>query len=275
VRIWILGCRGSTPAPGPTTLRYGGHTSAVAVAADDGPPTLLLDAGTGLANLPPVCGGAAFEGAILLTHLHWDHTHGLPFSPATDHPDASVSLYLPAQEAPAEKVLAWAMAPPHFPIGPDGLRGAWSFRDLDEGVVQAGGFEVLAREVPHKGGRTFGYRVTAPDGGSLAYLPDHQPSRLGPGETGFGPVHEAASALADGVDLLVHDAQYTAEEFPRLHHFGHAAVDYAVALGQASDVGQLLAFHHAPTRSDDELDELADRFGSACTFAREGAELVV
>jgi phosphoribosyl 1,2-cyclic phosphodiesterase len=273
VRVWVLGCRGSTPRPGPTTLRYGGNTSALALAADDGPPTLLLDAGTGLTNLPRVLGERPFRGSLLLTHLHWDHTHGLPFSPATDHPDAAVDLSMPAQEAPAEKALSWAMSPPHFPIGPDGLRGTWTFRGLAEGVVETGGFSVLAREIPHKGGRTFGYRVTAPDGARLAYLPDHQPSRLGPGETGFGPLHEAASALAKSVDLLVHDAQYTAEEFPRLHDLGHAAIDYAVTLARAADVGRLLAFHHAPGRTDDDLDVLADRYADVATFAREGTAL--
>lgn len=134
---------------------------------------------------------------------------------------------------------------------------------------------MLAREIPHKGGRTFGYRVTAPNGASLAYLPDHQPSRLGLGATGFGPLHEAARALAGGVDLLIRDAQYTAEEFPHLHGFGHAAIDYAVALARAADVGRLLAFHHAPTRTDAELDALADRFAGSATFAREGLELTV
>lgn len=275
MKVWILGCRGSTPSPGPQTVRFGGHTSAIAVAADDGHPTLLLDAGTGLANLPAVLDHQPFRGAVLLTHLHWDHTHGLPFSAATDHPDAAIDLYLPAQGAGAETVLAQAMSPPHFPIGPDGLQGTWSFRGRDEGVVETAGFEVLAREIPHKGGRTFGYRITGPDGASLAYLPDHQPSSLGPGESGFGVLHEAACALASGVDLLVHDAQYTAAEFPRLQQFGHSAIDYAVALARAADVGELVAFHHAPTRTDDQLDELADRFGGAVTFAREGGELAV
>jgi phosphoribosyl 1,2-cyclic phosphodiesterase len=274
VRVWVLGCRGSTPAPGPATVRYGGHTSALAVAVDEGPPTLLLDAGTGLMNLRAVLGGDAFRGALLLSHLHWDHTHGLPFSPATDRDDAAVALLLPAQEAPADKALAWAMSPPHFPIGPDGLRGSWSFHDLDEGWFEAGGFEVLAREIPHKGGRTFGYRVVAPDGRSLAYLPDHQPSALGHGPDGFGPFHEAAHALVDGVHLLVHDSQYTAEEFPDLHHFGHSAIDYAVDLARVGEVGRLLAFHHAPTRTDDELDALTDRFAPAI-FAREGDVLTL
>lgn len=287
MKVWFLGCRGSTPAPGPNTARYGGHTSCLAVAADDGPPTLLLDAGTGLANLADVTEGQPFQGAMLLTHLHWDHTHGLPFSPVTDHPHAAVDLYLPDQGTPAELLLARAMSPPHFPIGPDELRGAWSFNSLGEGQLAAtagpppgnghtaGGFEVLACEIPHKGGRTFGYRVTAPDGSSLAYLPDHQPSRLGPGPDGFGEIHATARALTEGADLLVHDAQYTADEFPQMHNFGHAAIDYAVSLARSSQVGQLVAFHHAPTRTDPEIDDLADRFSRDAIFAREGLELNV
>jgi ribonuclease BN (tRNA processing enzyme) len=167
------------------------------------------------------------------------------------------------------------MSPPHFPIGPSGLRGSWTFHSVEEGGLRTGGFEVLAREIPHKGGRTFGYRVTAPDGARLAYLPDHQPSRLGPGLHGFGPVHDAALALVSGVDLLVHDAQYTAEEFPRMHHLGHSAIDYAVELARAADVGRLLAFHHAPTRTDLDLDALADDFAGVATFAQEGLELTV
>lgn len=275
MKVWILGCRGGTPTPGPSTVRYGGHTSCLAVAADDGPPTLLLDAGTGLAHLPDVSDGRAFRGAVLLTHLHWDHTHGLPFSPATDHPDATVALHLPAQGPPAAELLARAMSPPHFPIGPDGLRGSWTFSGLEEGPFEVAGFEVLAREIPHKGGRTFGYRVTAPDGTSLAYMPDHQPSRLGPGVGGFGPLHEAALTLAAEADLLVHDAQYTAEEFPALHHFGHSAIDYAVELMHAADAGRLVAFHHEPTRTDAALDALADRFAGAATFAREGDQVTL
>ena len=275
MKVWVLGCRGSTPTPGPTTVRYGGHTSCLAVAADDGPPTLLLDAGTGLTNLADVLDGQPFRGTLLVTHLHWDHTHGLPFSPATDHPEAAVDLHLPNQGVPAEMLLARAMSPPHFPIGPSGLRGSWSFKSVEEGGLSAGGFEVLAREIPHKGGRTFGYRITAPGGASLAYLPDHQPSRLGSGPHGFGPLHEAARALVDGVDLLVHDAQYTAEEFPRMHDFGHSAIDYAVDLARAANVGKLLAFHHAPGRTDAELDDLADRFAGAATFAQEGLELTL
>ena len=91
---------------------------------------------------------------------------------------------------------------------------------------------MLALEIPHKGGRTFGYRVS--DGrSSIAYLSDHGPSALGPGPDGWGPYHDAALALADGVDVLIHDAQHTADELPAAGACGHSAADYAVRLGRA------------------------------------------
>lgn len=253
----LCGVRGSTPAPGPAFTRYGGHTSCVAVARDGEAPRLLLDAGTGIRRVWELLGRRPFTGSVLLGHLHWDHTQGLPFFRAGDDPDAQVTLYLPAQspDGDAEALLARAMSPPHFPIRPSQLRGRWAFGELEEGACELEGFAVLAREIPHKGGRTFGYRVS--DGRhSLAYLSDHHPAGLGAGPAGFGPYHGAAWALADGVDLLIHDAQYTAAEFPARAHFGHSAVDYAVGLAAACGVGRLLLFHHDPARTDAEVDAL-------------------
>ena len=216
MRIHLCGVRGSTPAPGAEFDRYGGHTSCVALCPNDGAPggpvdgnaapRLILDAGTGLRRVTGLLGGAPFNGTIILTHLHWDHVHGLPFFAAGDRPGARVTLMLPEQgSAGAEEVLALGMSPPHFPIRPSGLRGEWSFCGLAPGVFTAEGFTVEAREVPHKGGRTFGYRVS--DGHSaIAYIPDHCPTALGPGPEGWGEYHPAALGLAAGVDLLIHDS---------------------------------------------------------------------
>ena len=255
MRLHLCGTRGSTPAPGADFLRYGGHTSCVAVAHDDAPVSLLVDAGTGVRRVTALLRDRPFVGAILLGHLHWDHTQGLPFFQAGDHPDAQVDLYLPAQHGAAAAVLARGFSPPHFPIGPEGLRGRWAFHGLDEGVHQIAGFEVLAREIPHKGGRTFGYRIS--DGtASVAYLSDHHPASLGDGPQGFGPYHEAACALASGVDVLLHDAQYLASEWPQRRTFGHSTVDYAVGLAEAAGVGRLVLFHHDPDRTDEQVEAL-------------------
>lgn len=258
MRATLCGVRGSTPAPGPEFVRIGGHTSCVAIAAGDhdgAPPCLLLDAGTGIRRVPDLLDGQAFVGTILLTHLHWDHVQGIPFFTAGDRDDARVTLAMPAQGDPLA-VLSRAMGPPHFPITPDGLHGAWSFLGLEPGKHELEGFEVVAAEIPHKGGRTYGYRITE-GGHSLSYLPDHGPHGCGPGPDGHGARHEAALELADGVDLLVHGAQFTEAEHGRAADFGHATVEYAVALAEEAGARQLVLFHHAPARTDDQVDEIA------------------
>jgi ribonuclease BN (tRNA processing enzyme) len=267
VRIHLCGVRGSTPAPGAEFVRYGGHTSCVAIAPDGGPVHLILDAGTGLRRVTGLLGGAPFAGTIILTHLHWDHVHGLPFFTAGDRDDARVTLLLPESEeaqnqegsAGAEEVLARGMSPPHFPIRPSGLRGEWSFCNLAPGAFKAEGFTVEAREVPHKGGRTFGYRVS--DGHSaIAYIPDHCPTALGPGPEGWGEYHPAALGLAADVDLLIHDSFLLPDEVAAEASFGHPAADYAVSLGRRAHARHVLLTHHKPDRTDDALDALAARF---------------
>jgi phosphoribosyl 1,2-cyclic phosphodiesterase len=273
VRIHLCGVRGSTPAPGADFLRYGGHTSCVAIAHDDAPsPTLILDAGTGIRSVTSLLGEQAFGGTILLTHLHWDHVQGLPFFFAGDRDDARVSLFLPEQEdgAGAVSVLARSMSPPHFPMQPDQLRGSWSFATVAPGEHELGGFSVLAREIPHKGGRTFGYRVS--DGRStFTYMPDHCPTSFGAGPDGCGEYHPAALELAAGTDALLHDSQLlTPNELAAEGRFGHAAADYAVELGRRAQARRVLLAHHRPDRGDDALDHLAGRFADTV-----GVEVIV
>jgi phosphoribosyl 1,2-cyclic phosphodiesterase len=264
VRIHLCGVRGSTPAPGQEFLRYGGHTSCVAVAHDGAAgPTLILDAGTGLRRVTALLGGEAFTGTILLTHLHWDHVQGLPFFRAGDRDGARVTLLLPGQGdgRPAVEVLARDMSPPHFPIPPSELRGDWSFGSIEPGPFKASGFTVEAREVPHKGGRTFGYRVS--DGRSVVtYIPDHCPTVPGPGPEGWGEYHPAALDLAAGTDLLIHDSFLLAHEVAAEAAFGHAAADYSVGLGRRAGARRVMLAHHKPDRTDDELDKLAGRFAA-------------
>ena len=249
MRLTILGVRGSTPAPGAQFVRYGGHTSCVAVsAAGASAPTLLLDAGTGLREASALLDGAAFTGSILLTHLHWDHMQGIPFFVAGDRPDARVTVYLPAQDGRSGvELLARPMSPPAFPIGPAGLLGAWAFHAIDDGTFDAEGFTVTAVDIEHKGGRTFGYRIDG-EGASVAYLPDHAPKVA---------VSDALLDMLAGVDLLIHDAQFLDHERPRAEDFGHATISDAVALAERVQAKRVVLFHHAPGRTDDALDQIA------------------
>lgn len=265
MRVHFCGVRGSTPAPGMEFVRYGGHTSCVALAHDGAPaPTLILDAGTGLQNASKLLGGAGYVGALLLTHLHWDHVLGLPFFGAGDRQDARIGLLLPEQPggADAATVLAVVMAPPYFPVRPTELRGQWSFGTLAPGELELEGFGVLVREVPHKGGRTYGYRVQD-EHSAIAYIPDHCPTARGAGPDGWGEYHETALELARDVDVLVHDAQLLPQELGAEASYGHAAADYAVALARHAGARSVALFHHRATRTDAALDELGARLGSA------------
>jgi phosphoribosyl 1,2-cyclic phosphodiesterase len=279
MRIQFCGVRGSSPAPGAEFVRYGGHTSCLALWNDGAPaPTLILDAGVGLQRVSSLLGNEPFDGTILLTHLHWDHVLGLPFFAAADNADARVSVLLPEQETrvSAENVLAGMMSPPYFPVGPTELRGAWDFATVAPEEWEVEGFRVLARELPHKGGRTFGYRID--DGHStLAYMPDHCPTMLGPGEDGFGEYHPAALELARNADVLVHDALLFPEELAAEADFGHAVADYAVELARRAGARAVSLFHHRHDRTDDALDALAGRLGGgnnpAVSVAAEGTVL--
>jgi ribonuclease BN (tRNA processing enzyme) len=258
VRITLCGTRGSTPAPGGDFVRYGGHTSCLAIAADSSTaPGLLLDAGTGIRAATALLGDGPFRGTIALTHLHWDHVHGLPFFTAGDRDDAVVSLLLPAEEGgDAAAILERGMSPPHFPIRPQELRGRWAFTGLQPGRSDVGSLTLLAREIPHLGGQMLGFRVSD-EHGTIAYLPDHSPASLGPGPDGLGPYHDAALELADGADILLHDSFWYADEFDPARDLGHSAAEYAIGLAAEAGAQRVVLLHHRPDRTDDELDKLA------------------
>jgi len=263
LRVHFCGVRGSLPASGAEYDRYGGHTSCLALAHDGAPsPSLILDAGTGLLHAAQLLEGEPFRGTILLTHLHWDHIIGLPFFSGGDREDSSVGVLVPQQPngAAAAESLEGVMSPPYFPVGPTELHGRWTFASIDAGHRELEGFSVLAVEIPHKGGRTFGYRVS--DGHStLTYMPDHNPTALGPGEDGFGEYHPAALELAHEADVLVHDAQLLPQELAADGNFGHAVADYPVKLAEHAGARSVALFHHRLDRTDAMLDALAGRLG--------------
>jgi phosphoribosyl 1,2-cyclic phosphodiesterase len=227
---------------------------------DDAGPSLLLDAGTGLRRVQELLGERPFKGSLLVTHLHWDHVQGLPFFPSGDRVGSHVNLLLPAEDhTSAADLLARMMSPPFFPIGPSQLRGDWEFGFVPEGAFEAEGFSVVARDVPHKGAHTVGYRVS--DGRtSVAYIPDHCPTALGTGPEGIGVYHESALELACGVDLLIHDSHLRAEEVAAEGSFGHAAAEYAMRLGELAGARRVVLFHHRPERTDAEVERTLARF---------------
>jgi len=288
LRIEFWGVRGSTPVCGVDFVRYGGSTSCITISPDeraadagadgaaDPLPRLVLDAGTGLLNLARRFGAESFRGTILLTHMHWDHMQGLPFFWAADREAAEVDLRLPiGGDEDAEHILGRVMQPPFFPIGPHELRGSWTFSGIEAGPAPVQGLTVSAHDVPHKGGRTVGYRVT--DGAaSVAYVPDHRPTAFGPGDDGFGEYHRAALDLASDVDVLVHGGPYRADELQIADNFGHTTIPYAIGLATRAGAKRLVITHHSPVRTDEQLDELSGLVADAALpvqFAFEGLDV--
>jgi len=255
VRISYFGVRGSCPCSSEEQRRYGGNTSCVLVEVDGEPP-LILDLGTGLRALGHHLGrslrasGLPLRATALLTHLHYDHVLGTPFFPPMRDPGALLEIYGPSQDADTlHATMAGMVRPPFFPVDLTGFRGELRFCDLEPGsTLRLGAITVHARPIRHVG-TTLGYRIEA-DGAVLAYLPDHQ-APLDRAE-----VEDEVRALCEGADLLVHDAQYTDDEFAELADWGHSTPGYAVRVAAEAGVRRLDLFHHDPVHTDDELDEM-------------------
>jgi phosphoribosyl 1,2-cyclic phosphodiesterase len=225
----------------------------VTVETDDGPP-IILDLGTGLRTLglDLDSSGATDKGLQLvafLSHLHWDHIIGLPFFTTAHDPRTKLVIYGPPQIGGSlHDVFERVMHPPFFPIDVEGLNGSIVLKEaLDEDFV-VGSAKVKVRRVPHVG-TTLGFRIEA-DGAAVAFVSDHQQ----PGDPSI--VDRNVLELCDGADLVIHDAQYTEQEFEKKSTWGHSTIAYAVHVAHEAGAHDLALFHHDPLHADDDLDRL-------------------
>jgi phosphoribosyl 1,2-cyclic phosphodiesterase len=275
VRLTFYGVRGSTPSPYETNRRYGGNTATVVLEEPDEQP-ILFDLGTGLRAYGSACPkDGSFAGTALVTHVHWDHVQGLPFFAPIHAPGASLDVYGPEQEdGPLGEVFGQLMRPPFFPIRCSELGGTVRFAGVTDDRFSIGSRKVTVRPVPHKG-PTVGYRVEG-NGRTVTYISDHQaPPTL-------DTVAPSVLELADGVDVLIHDAQYTPAEFEKKSTWGHCTIDYALHVAREACAKRLVMFHHDPSHDDDDLDQLLDAARRAARgtgvdviAAYEGLELVL
>lgn len=252
-RVW--GCRGSLPTPGEATVRYGGNTTCVEVLTGNGTP-LILDAGTGIKRL-----GEALAGArrihVLLTHLHLDHVEGLRFFEPLWVEGVEVHIWGPPSPVSSLRDrIARAFSPPLFPIDLADIPATVIFRDVPDEEWELEGVRIQALRVSHPGA-TVGYRLELV-GGSVAFIPDHEPV-LGVELDELEPEWVSGHALADGVDVLFHDSQFSESEYPARVGWGHSSVAHAVGFARKAEVGRLVLFHHDPNRTDDEVDVLVER----------------
>ncbi len=253
MRVTLWGTRGSLPSAGPDTLRYGGNTSCVEVRG----PTqslLVLDAGTGIRRLSQTVGPETVRVDVMLSHLHMDHIQGLAFFEPIFRPDLDIHLWgPPSTTLDLRTRLTRYLSPPLFPLHLRDLPGRPTFHNVPLGTFAIPGFEVTAALVCHPG-PTVGYRI-ADNAATLAYLPDHEPA-LGVRDFPKSLEWTSGSALAQGVDLLIHDAQYSAAEYASHVGWGHSTIAHAVAFATLTKAKRLVAFHHDPSHSDEVLDRL-------------------
>jgi phosphoribosyl 1,2-cyclic phosphodiesterase len=255
MKVTIWGARGSVPSPGPETNRYGGNTSCLQVTLSDG-TILVLDAGTGIRNMG-LCLPDLRHVNIMLTHLHLDHIQGLMFFAPAFHSEAELSIWGPAAlDASLEDRIARYISAPLSPVEVRELPCNVSFRDAPEIEWKIGSATVRAASVSHRG-PTLGYRITDGDT-SLCYIPDHEPA-LGVNLEDLEPEWISGFELARDASLLIHDCQYTDDEYPAHVGWGHSSMSAALCFAQRVAARRVLLFHHDPLHSDDFLDDMGER----------------
>jgi phosphoribosyl 1,2-cyclic phosphodiesterase len=240
-------------------LRYGGNTSCVEIRF--GKQILILDAGSGIRSLGRDLGEEfaeqAIEAHLLLSHTHWDHIQGFPFfAPAYQARHRFTIVAAPGTGARLEQALRSQMDPMHFPVGFDAMSGIAGLIELAPDGSRLGDLSVRAICLNHPGGCA-GFRVEA-NGTSVAYLPDHEPYRDERGKRA-GSDKTRQDALVEflyGANLLILDTQYTEQEYALRRGWGHGCLPDSVALALEAGVGRLTFFHHDPSHTDGQIDEM-------------------
>lgn len=252
MRVTFFGVRGSTPTPGPSTVRYGGNSVCVEVRlADD--TCLVLDAGTGIRECGKQLARDGHSGPIhiFITHPHWDHLIGLPFFGPLYVPDRRIVMHPITPAGDARMANPILFDGEHFPV---------RFTDLPAQVERTpaarrhrvGSATITAIDLNHPGGST-GFRIDDDDGTSLCYLTDNE---LDP-PSGLHTTADELARFAAGASLMIHDAQYLPADLPAKRGWGHSQVDDVLALARAAEVRAVALHHHDPDRDDDALDDVS------------------
>jgi phosphoribosyl 1,2-cyclic phosphodiesterase len=247
IKFW--GVRGSTPAPQPENMRYGGNTSCVEVRVGD--HLYIFDCGTGIRVLGQALrrdfGSRPVSGHIFVSHFHWDHIQGLPFfGPLYDNSENRFEFHCSSRTRSLKQVFEEQMAAPYFPVGLKQMQARQSFHDLEEGRIQLDGASLQTTWLNHPQG-CMGFRLETQDG-VMVYATDNEP--------GHALFDKNVRKLAAGADVLIYDSQYLPEEYEaRRRGWGHSHWREAVNVVMESGAKELVLFHHDPDHDDACIDK--------------------
>jgi phosphoribosyl 1,2-cyclic phosphodiesterase len=274
MKIKLWGVRGSIATTGPETEYYGGNTSCATVAYDD--YVLVLDGGTGIRQLT----GSFYPNNkridVLLTHLHLDHIQGLGFFSPLFDPSKEIHIWGPASSSQTLFArLSRYLSPPLFPVLLRDLPCKLHLHEIGNSQFEAGPFVVQSNYIIHPG-PTVGYRING-NNAVFTFIPDHEPAL---GDKGMIKEVKWVSGydIAEGADLLLHDSQYTTDEYNLRRGWGHSTINDACLFGSMTEVKKILLAHHDPSHSDAFLDEMLTSFKKnagdipQAALAKEGME---
>jgi phosphoribosyl 1,2-cyclic phosphodiesterase len=283
MRVKFWGVRGSIATPGPRTALYGGNTPCVEIRAGD--ELIIVDAGTGIrelgADIINEKKGHDIKGSLFIGHTHWDHIQGFPFFSPFYLPTSRFTVYgVHGTTKRFEDVMAGQMQSSYFPVTMDELTCRPQFVQLDD-TIHVGPVTVSYHYLNHPG-ITLGFRFKYA-GRTVSYISDHEPYGKLNAAGQFSDKEDAAVArFVEGSDLLICEAQYTADEYRLKKGWGHSSFDDVLDLAQKAGVKKLALFHHDPAHDDAAMAALelrcqqtaASRNPQLSVFAaREGSSL--
>jgi phosphoribosyl 1,2-cyclic phosphodiesterase len=250
MRVKFWGTRGSIPTPGPDTVIHGGNTSCVGINLG-APGRLILDAGSGIRKLGlSIAGEAKTDATLLLTHVHWDHIQGFPFFIPAYKDSTNLDIFgLEVAHRKIERLLSDQMEQVYFPVDLKSLRANMRFHDFDIDGFECRGAKVSLVRANHTT-ETVAFKIEH-DGRSVVFMPDNELAHCGLKEK---TPYDDFVRFCSGVDLLIHDAQYTNATYHKFKGWGHSTFEEALNLGIDAGVKRLALFHHDPLSTDAELD---------------------
>jgi phosphoribosyl 1,2-cyclic phosphodiesterase len=249
--VRFYGARGSIPVSGKEYLKYGGNTTCLEIRTKDD-EVIVVDAGSGIRTLGHrLISENRFQYTMIFTHAHWDHIMGFPFFQPIYSTKTRITMYgCPFAQASVKQMISKIMAPPNFPVRFEDIRADIVYHEACEESFAIKSMLIAPIPLSHPN-QGVGYRFTE-EGKSFVFLTDNELAFKHPGGADF----QDYRAFSAGADLLVHDAEFTEEEYKKTKTWGHSAYRDALRLALEARVRKFGLFHHNQERSDEGVDEI-------------------